>query len=109
VRTSAAVTIGTGRFENDVRDVQEAISLEKPNQTNNARTWARKMLSVMEMIKLIQKDVNHSNAEGRADGTQEVCQGRDSKSYLRQRVGRTLMDGDGRAGTDRRGTQVEGW
>jgi hypothetical protein len=47
-----------GRFEDGVRDVREAISLEKQNRTNNARAWVRKTPSVMEMIKLVQKDVN---------------------------------------------------
>jgi hypothetical protein len=58
VRTTAAVTTGTGRSENDVRDVWESINLEKQNQTNSARAWVRKTLSVMEMIKLFQKAVN---------------------------------------------------
>ena len=47
-----------GRFEDDVRDVREVIDLEKQNQANNARAWLRKTPSVMEMIKLVQKDVN---------------------------------------------------
>ena len=58
MRTSAAVTTEMGRFEDGVRDVREAISLEKQNRTNNARAWVRKTPSVMEMIKLVQKDVN---------------------------------------------------
>ena len=47
-----------GRFEDDVRDVREVIDLEKQNRANNARAWLRKTPSVMEMIKLVQKDVN---------------------------------------------------
>jgi hypothetical protein len=34
--TSATATTETGRFENDVRDVREAINLEKQELTNNA-------------------------------------------------------------------------
>jgi hypothetical protein len=58
VSTSLAVAIETGRFESDVRDVREAINLEKQNRTNNARVWVRKTPSVMERIELVQKDVN---------------------------------------------------
>jgi hypothetical protein len=58
VSTSPAVTTEAGRFESDVRDVREAINLEKQNRTNNARAWVRKTPSVMERIELVQKDVN---------------------------------------------------
>jgi hypothetical protein len=52
------VTTETGRFEIDVRDVREAISLEKQEPANNASAWVKRTQGTMEMIKLVQNDLD---------------------------------------------------